>query len=91
MQRWPFDWIIPFGYFVAWIGHFTGGAAVLLIAIQCFGIVFGSCWIFIVIANDITNDMATVNKIVKIHEDIDSADLMKRFCNLIQEYSGAKQ
>ena len=50
-----------------------------------------SSWLFIYMAEDIKNDMAEFNDIVKTQENVDRAELMERFCNIIQLYSDAKQ
>lgn len=60
-----------------------------------FNIFFGSCWLFIVIAKDLTNDLAGFNNInSSVETQTDSNDhlkLMKRFYEIIQQYSDAKQ
>lgn len=61
---------------------------------QFSNLVLGSCWLFIVSAEDITQDVIKFNKVTKasraklneIH-----AELTKRFGNLVQAYSDAKQ
>lgn len=62
----PFDWKTPFGYLVAWFGEYAGFVAVLMTATPCFNVILGSSWLFIVVAYDITNDVAAFNRSVKI-------------------------
>lgn len=91
-SRWPFDWETPVGYFVAWQAQFFGMLCCMAIAISGFNIIFGSSWLFIVIAEDITNDVAKFNaNTIKITKNCDRAELMERFCYIIQNYSDAKE
>lgn len=63
--------------------------------VSFFGIVFGSNWLFIVIADDLTNDLVAFNKAVSIQNDSDDDGsdtlTMGRFCVVIQNYMDAKQ
>lgn len=60
-----------------------------------FNFAFGSSWLFFVIAEDITNDVATFNNLVKTlkpkNKDRDRVDLMNCFRDIIQNYTNAKQ
>lgn len=80
---------------MAWIGVCAGLAAVIKISIAFFGIIFGSCWLFVVIAKDITNDVAAFNNTVETlkieHIDRNRAELLKSFCDIMQNYLDAKQ
>lgn len=90
-ERWPFDWRTPFRYFVAWFGQFVGFSAFITAALPFFHSFFGSCWLLIVIAEDITNDMAALNNTDEILNDSNRVKLMKFFCKIIQDHSDAKQ
>lgn len=86
-----FDSTTPSGYLVAWIGQCAGIGAIVLIVIAFFGIVFGSSWLFIVIADDIKNDVAAFNDIVETQKHCDRAMLVKRFRDILKHYLNAKQ
>lgn len=90
VKRWPFDWQTPFGYFVAWLGQCTGIGSVVITVASLFGIVFGSNWLFIVMADDVTNDLVAFNNTVSIQNDSDTR-MMEQFCVIIQNYMDAKQ
>lgn len=61
-------------------------------AMSFFSIIYGSNWIFIVIAEDITNDVTAFNdSTAKVPKDSDRAELMEHFCNIVQCYLDAKQ
>lgn len=92
LQRWPFNWKTPSGYLVAWLAQLAGIACIFIVAITFFGIIFGSSWLFIVIAKDISNDMAAFNQTVeKPLKGNDRKDAIKRFSDIVQKYSDAKE
>lgn len=79
---------------MAWSGEFAGFEAGVIIAVPCFNIIFGSSWLFIIIAGDITNDVAAFNNSVKILVKAklnERVQLMKRFCDITRNYSDTKQ
>lgn len=88
--RYPFDWKSPPGYLVAWLAQFAGGAISGCIYGQFLSVFIASCWLFTFVAEDITQDVTAFNrqstKAVKCR-----AELKKRFCDIIQTYSDAKQ
>lgn len=94
-ERLPFDWRTPSGYLVAWLTQCVEGASIVATDILFLGIVFGSSWLFIVIAEDITYDVIAFNNLVTTlkteDNDSDHAELIKRFCDIIQQYMDAKQ
>ena len=90
-NRVPFDWKTPFGYLLVWFAESVESSAVMTTGTAMFGFIYGSSWLFICMAKDITNDMAEFNDIVKTQENVDRAELMERFCKIIQLYSDAKQ
>lgn len=60
--------------------------------IPFFNIIFGSSWLFYVITEDITNDVAAFNATLKAKNDPgDPAELIERFLNVIQCYAEVKQ
>lgn len=93
MFRCPFDWRTPSGYSVAWFAQFVGLAGVITNAVLLFGIVFGSNWLFIVMADDIKSDLAAFNdnNTVEVLKNRNHADLLKRFIVTMQNYVNAKQ
>ena len=90
-KRFPFDWKTLFGYFFAWLTQCVGIAATVTACISFFNCVFASCWLFMVIIEDITNDMAAFNNSIETLNDGHRADLMDHFCKIIQLYTNAKQ
>lgn len=91
-SRWPFDWKTPVGYFVVWISQCAGIVAAGTTATLFFDMIFGSCWLFIVIAQDITDDVIAFNKTVNAIENTERiAKLMEEFSDLITYYLDAKQ
>lgn len=77
---------------MVWLAQCAGVSAVLIISLAVFNIIFGSIWLFIVIAEDLTSDMtAFKNSIVKIDKNHDLDELMGRFRDIIQNYTDAKQ
>lgn len=92
----PFDWQTPFGYLAAWFAQFAGCIAIAIINNQFISAVFGSCWLFIFITEDMTNDVfafnvAAAEKAIREHEHEHDGELRRRFCDLVQVYSDAKQ
>lgn len=88
---WPFDWKTPSGYLMAWVGQCAGVGTIITIPITFFNTVFGSKWLFMVIAEDITNDLAAFNSdTVKKLNESNRAGSMTRFCAIIQLYTNAK-
>lgn len=52
--------------------------------------VFGACWLFIHIAEDITKELSAFNNDIETSKE-NRVELSKRFCDLIQVYSDANQ
>lgn len=91
LERWPFDWKTPSGYLVAWIGQCAGVGTIITIPITFFNTVFGSKWLFMVIAEDITSDLTAFNNDVDKMQTISHrAESIQRFCTIIQLYTDAK-
>lgn len=87
--RFPFDWKTPFGYAAAWSLQFVGGCGVFTIEMPFFTFFFGSCWLFVFIADDITRDLVAFNKGEVVNKN--RAEKVTRFCDIIRIYSDAKQ
>lgn len=87
--RLPFDWKTPFGYFIALFLEIPALYTMLFNALTLLCLFFGSSWIFIQFAEDITNDL----KQLKRNKETDRNDriLKKHFFSAVQFYSDAKQ
>lgn len=92
-QSYPFDWRTPYGYFVAWMAQCVGGESTATIYVQFLNLVFGSCWLFVFIAEDITKDVFAFNIIAKAKttSNENHTELTKCFRDMVQIYSEAKQ
>lgn len=81
---------------MAWLAQCVGLAGIFANAVILFGIIFGSNWLFIVIAEEITEDLTAFNEnTVQTLKDkinaIDRVKLMERFLDIIKIHSDAKQ
>lgn len=86
---------------MAWPVQFAGALAVALTGTIFLNFLFGSCWLFIDMAEDITKDLAAFSADVKSTEKRAELverrrrrrrrQLVERFCDIIQLYSDAKQ
>lgn len=77
---------------MAWIGQCAGATGATKCSMSFFNIVFGSSWLFIVIAEDLRNDAASLNnKTIKKIKASDHAKFMEHFCEIIRCYSDLKQ
>lgn len=92
-KRCPFDWRTPFRYVVVWMAQCVGAGSLIVGSVPCLNIVFGSTWLFIVIATDITNDLITFNKnAINASKDRDDCSkLAEHLCAIIRSYSDATQ
>lgn len=85
------------GYLAAWFGESAGTAAIIFAIIPFFNYLFGSCYLFIFIADDITKDLRTFNTAVAASTETKSsnasnrAELINQFCAVIQFYADAKE
>lgn len=86
--RYPFDWRTPSKYPLAFLSQISGGLALLSTAIPFFGIFAASCWLFMFIAEDITDNLTNFNR-----DDAESGTVERliRFRGIIQTYTDAKQ
>lgn len=85
-----FEWKTPFGYLLAFIFQGGGNMCIAWTYAQFTSFAFGSCWLFIFMAKDITRDLDAFNADVKKSKG-KQAELMGRFCDGIQMFSDAKQ
>lgn len=81
---------------MAWSGETVGETAVFLGVIAFFNYLFGSCLLFIAIADDITEDLTIFNEsitdcAVHVPNAENRVELMNRFRSNIQTYLDAKQ
>lgn len=90
-QRYPFDWRTPPNFLVAWTAQCAEVIPTATIIAQILSLIFGSCWLFICMAEDITQDVVEFSFIVTTSTDENRTELSKRFCDLIQIYSDAKE
>lgn len=75
---------------MAYLVQCLGNIALATVHIQFLNLVLGSFWLFVVIAEDIANDLAEFNLIVRIC-DRNRTELMKRFCGIVKIYADAQQ
>lgn len=75
---------------MAWFAELIGAIPPSIIDVLFTNLVFGSCWLFICIAKDITQDVIEFNEIVTTTKE-NRTELTKQFCDLVQIYSNAKE
>lgn len=91
-RSFPYDWRTPHGYAVAWISEAAGTSSLFFAFPPVLSLIFASCWLFVTIADDdLTQELAIFNNDVKKSDGNDHAELMRRFCGIIQSYSDAKE
>lgn len=61
----PFNWKTPYGYFIAYVIVSCAAYCTFYCAYWVLCFLIGSCWLFVTIAEDITNDLKQLN----INED----------------------
>lgn len=100
MERWPFEWKSPMGYLVAWLCESAGITIVITSIVPFFSYLFGSCWLFLFVADDITKDLTAFNIDVitterafttRTLDTLNCAELMNKFCATIRIYTHAKE
>lgn len=85
----PFNWKTPFGYSIALIGESLAGLAMIFMGGPS-GVYFvGSSTLIIEFVKDITNDMSNLN--VPAFNERNRKKMKKRFYNILQDFSDAKQ
>lgn len=89
--RWPFDWKTPLGYLIAWLIQSVACAIGAITTTVFFYLIFGSCWLFIYIAEDTTKDLAAFNSDITSNAWKKRPESMKSFCEIVQLYTDAKQ
>lgn len=88
--RFPFAWKNPFGYMVAFLAQCEGCIALATVYLHFVNLIFGSCWLFIIMAKDITKDIAAFNVAAKATNG-NRMEISKRFCDMIQIHSDVKK
>lgn len=88
-SRLPFDWHTPFGYFIALFAQFTAAYAMLSGTSIFISFLFGSCWLFITIIRDITNDLMEFN--CKQTSKSSEQNLKVQFHSIVELYVDGKQ
>lgn len=86
----PFDWRTPRGYLMAWLSQLAGGCATYSFCIPILSFIFVSCWLFVFIAADITEDLQAFNNGDKVANE-NQIEKLKRFCDVVKIYTDAKQ
>lgn len=90
--RYPFDWKTPHGYLIAFTAQYAGALTEVSIYTQIVVLVFGTCYLFVIIAEDITKDLEAFNTAARTVGSANwKAEMMMRLCNLLQIYTDAKQ
>lgn len=79
----------PLGYFVAWFFQSAGIAAAATTTIVFYNFTFGSCWLFMVMAEEMTKELSALNTGVQANGN--RAEWMACLCDLIQLHSDAKE
>lgn len=75
---------------IAFTGQTAGSTFIVTSHVQFLSLIFGSFWLFIVIAEEMANELATFNAIIGTSKR-NRSELMKRFCHIIQTYTDAQQ
>lgn len=85
----PFNWKTPFGFIIASSSLTAAGFALFLSITPTTCFFFGSCWIFIVFVEGITNDLAILNIGGMSQRSRDK--MRKLFLKIIHHHSVVKQ
>lgn len=86
-----FDWKSPAGYVVAFMAQCAAAIFIVFIYMQFLNLLFGSCWFFIFVAEDITRDVSAFNKYTRTKSTEERAKLTKRFFDITEIHSDAKK
>lgn len=78
-------------YLLEYLSQFVELAVFITCFLQFLNFIFGSCWLFIFIAEDLTKDSTAFNDAITKKDDANDAELTKQFCDLVQIYLDAKQ
>lgn len=91
MTSWPFDWKTPWGFVIVWLCESAGCAATMFAILPLIFYLFGSCWLFAFIADDIADDLTAFNETVKASNAENRSELSDKFCAIMQFYADAKE
>lgn len=86
VKRFPFDWHNPVGYVAAISSEVICGFYVICVILNQTSFFGGSCWMLVSLADDITCDLETLNKV-----DGNGLEFTEKFMNYIQLHSEAKE
>lgn len=89
LQRLPFNAKTPIGYIFFLIFNSSVAFCVLFSIMPAICFLTGSCWLFILFAKDITNDL----KLLEINGKLkrNRAEGKRRFCRIVRVYSDVKE
>lgn len=87
----PFNWKTPFGYFVGWFSQTAACTAIIVADIPYFTLIFASSWLFVTIADDLTQELAAWNNDIRASDGlVDHDGLVHHFCDMVRCYTEAK-
>lgn len=89
--RYPFDWKTPRGFLMAWLSQCAGAFSLVIAYTQSTNFVFGSCWLFICIIEDIAQDVFAFNSFATTTSHKNRVELTKSFSGIVQINSDVKQ
>lgn len=89
LTLWPFNQKTPIGYLISLAIEFTTVACSQIWFIPTAAFFIGLCWFSIAFANDVRSDLNFLNIGGTSHQR--QAQLMKRFCGIVQLYADARQ
>lgn len=91
-RTFPLDWKTPIGYVVAWFWQSTASCSIHVALVPVLTLIAASSWFFATIADEMTQELAAFNNDVKASKGKDDdAEIERRFCDIIQLYSDAKE
>lgn len=83
------DWAMPFGYLIEFFIQCGSTFSVLFIIVAAICHFIGTCWIFVAIIQDISNELHTLNADEESHPN--EREWKERLNNIIQLHSDVKQ
>lgn len=89
LPRPPISWKTPPGYISLSLIQFGTVFITTIVLLPNTSFLVGSCWLFIGIAKDLTNDLAELN--VDRNSINSQMVVRERFCSIMHEYSKLKQ
>lgn len=89
LRTFSFDWKTPLGYIVAWFFQCTGATSAHLAIVPVSILIVASSWLFVTIADEMTQELAAFNNDVK--KPHGHVGMKRQFCEIIQIHSDAKE